>query len=452
MLKNPSGKIVEATKRVVAQMANGGLQVPSEWLAPEARAKQEQEAKDIVVKLHAWLPQNQKSKVYEIIKKANCPVPGSRTGKRTGSNRVENLEAAVKDYPYLVRVEGYDVLRLDVDVARLESLLKFFGKEDLGGGLEGWGVYWDLRAYFADFNDQDWEAELQNTLCSHEESGDVLSETINVALLQDEIHDKVGQQFDVARQLIRRHAQEGTRSSDFSTVEVLYYRKHGLAGRRYARGPSVQHLSKSLRLLALRSESDIGSSLGAVFEVFDVDIDNCFAQLLWNELHRLVGDAVDIDYSTFTAFVKNPGKFKTFLSQYLSLPIKAVKKSLAALLHCARPQSELPLLWALAVEFRMAAKVVLESPAHAHLMTKFSERKHPLATRLHYALSSVEDSIVRDVEKAVQEAFGERAQIITYMFDGLIVRMANLGCSDSLRKILDDVGKRRGVHFSLEKF
>ena len=72
--------------------------------------------------------------------------------------------------------------------------------------------------------------------------------------------------------------------------------------------------------------------------------------------------------------------------------------------------------------------------------------------RLHYALSSVEDSIVHDVEKAVQEAFGERAQTIAYMFDGMVVRMNTLGSEGRLRQVLDQVGQRRGVHFTLNKF
>jgi hypothetical protein len=100
----------------------------------------------------------------------------------------------------------------------------------------------------------------------------------------------------------------------------------------------------------------------------------------------------------------------------------------------------------------MAAKVVLESPAHANLATMFSERKHPLATRLHYALAAVEDSIVKDVQDAIEAAFGRNVQVTTFMFDGLIVRLDVLGCKERLQAILEEVGGRRGVNFSLDKF
>ena len=75
---------------------------------------------------------------------------------------------------------------------------------------------------------------------------------------------------------------------------MSYNRKHGVPGRRYAEGASLQRLSRSLRAAALRSD----------YETFDVDMTNAFPTLLWNELRDLVGDAVDIEFQIFTTYVK----------------------------------------------------------------------------------------------------------------------------------------------------
>ena len=41
---------------------------------------------------------------------------------------------------------------------------------------------------------------------------------------------------------------------------------------------------------------------------------------------------------------------------------------------------------------------------------------------------------------------------MVYMFDGLIVRFNTLGNADRLRRVLDAVGERAGVAFTVELF
>eukprot|EP00959_Pyramimonas_sp_CCMP1952_P397067 8319502-Pyramimonas_sp.AAC.1 len=49
ILKNPSAEVVEATQRVVAQMANGGLEPPKEWMGARGRQRVAHEAKALLM-------------------------------------------------------------------------------------------------------------------------------------------------------------------------------------------------------------------------------------------------------------------------------------------------------------------------------------------------------------------------------------------------------------------
>ncbi len=110
---------------------------------------------------------------------------------------------------------------------------------------------------------------------------------------------RMGEKFDYARRLIERHTREGERASDYSTMRVGYGQKH--QGRRVARGPRLNGLSRSLRKIALKSQAGIEGSFGEQFENCDVDASNAFMQFLWNELYGVVGDGANSEYETFMA-------------------------------------------------------------------------------------------------------------------------------------------------------
>ena len=170
-----------------------------------------------------------------------------------------------------------------------------------------------------------------------------------------------------------------------SAISMTYKRKHGVPGRRYAQGPGLQMLSKGFRESALGSPCVADAPLcNEHFENFDLDISNCFPQLLWNEIKNLIGISVDIDYPILTACVSNPEAFKRFLADYLGQPIKIVKKELIRIMHCGRPKDDLPLFWALAVELRRAATALLEEPRFTYLRSMFESRRRAVSapTRL----------------------------------------------------------------------
>ena len=121
------------------------------------------------------------------------------------------------------------------------------------------------------------------------------------------------------------------------------------------------------------------------------------------------------------------------------------------LLHCAVPQCELPVLWALASEMHMATRVILATPEFMHLNTMFQERRHPVASRVFYALASIEDRFLQHLEESLLNEFGEDCDVLVYMFDGAVVRMRKTGNEPHLRQVLDSVGERLGVTCSIER-
>jgi len=87
-LKNPSAEVVEATQRVVAQMANGGLELPKEWMDARGRQRVAGAAKSLLMEVHAWLGDDCANiKMYDLVKRKDNPIPGTITGRKTGHHR-----------------------------------------------------------------------------------------------------------------------------------------------------------------------------------------------------------------------------------------------------------------------------------------------------------------------------------------------------------------------------
>eukprot|EP00974_Lingulodinium_polyedra_P022615 2183331-Lingulodinium_polyedra.AAC.1 len=67
----------------------------------------------------------------------------------------------------------------------------------------------------------------------------------------------------------------------------------------------------------------------------------------------------------------------------------------------------------------MATRVVLEQPKFHCRNGLFADRWFPLTSRLHYAVSSIEDVLMQTVKHSIALEFGDSARVIVYMFDGL---------------------------------
>eukprot|EP00969_Alexandrium_andersonii_P112051 4948707-Alexandrium_andersonii.AAC.1 len=76
----------------------------------------------------------------------------------------------------------------------------------------------------------------------------------------------------------------------------------------------------------------------------------------------------------------------------------------------------------------------------------FADRPNPSATRMHFALASIEDAVLADVETALGAIPG--VAVNAYMFDGAIARVPQAEV-DSVAEALRDLGGRWGISFSV---
>ena len=130
--------------------------------------------------------------------------------------------------------------------------------------------------------------------------------------------------------------------------------------------------------------------------------------------------------------------------------MKDATRALIRLVHLADPRHDLPFLWNLALEIKEAVKRLLSLPQFSDLQNMFNETPNPTATRLHYALSNIEDSIVDEVESGLRTIIAGTA-VNTYMFDGAIIEAPPTAVSD-IDSVLSACSARRRVHFTVQRF
>ena len=106
----------------------------------------------------------------------------------------------------------------------------------------------------------------------------------------------------------------------------------------------------------------------------------------------------------------------------IETPISEAKVILIALYFSGLPQHDVPFLWALACEIKKAINIILGNPKFAYLDALFADRRCPSATRIHYALASIEDRIVSELEKAIVSV-APGARVMTLLFDGFVVEV-----------------------------
>ena len=114
-----------------------------------------------------------------------------------------------------------------------------------------------------------------------------LDEWVNIAALSEAMDGGRAIRKAQTANTFRQHREaQSSRSGDYAICRAHYYRKHGIPGRRYPRGPTLQFsLTKFARNLAMSSEI-VNSGLGDNM-LFDIDNNNCFVTLLINELQKL---------------------------------------------------------------------------------------------------------------------------------------------------------------------
>ena len=181
---------------------------------------------------------------------------------------------------------------------------------------------------------------------------------------------------------------------------------------------------------------------GKVFA--EADINNCFVALLVIELSHVCN--VDEDLPTLSAFAANYKMWRSLLAAYMCVSPKEAKKLLIKIIHLGKPTCDLPFLWNLAVDMHKAVDMLLACEKFSYLEGRFENRRCPAASKLHYALSSVEDSILADLEKEVTSVDG--ISVNTYMFDGAVF-LTPENAMDELRAAVKTVADKWGVTISV---
>ena len=278
IIVNPPDSVVENTRRVVATMANGGIDVPASICT---KAEEDAKVKEAMrcVRL-AWKASASWGviKTYDV--KRIRALPGTYRSGCKGASREDTFSDAVMLWPHLLhynplRCGHYE--RLSVDLEKLDHLLEQHGEDVFGGGFEHWDSVWECKKELRTCCDWDFATDEGSVLAERNDAG-VLYELANWTNTSDALESGQCDSPDNLRAYIGRATRIG---SDFCQSEVLYYRKHGIPGRRYAHG-GHQHLSRrDKRVLYYFPE---GNSYEGAPVLVDIDIDNCFATLLVNKL------------------------------------------------------------------------------------------------------------------------------------------------------------------------
>ena len=131
------------------------------------------------------------------------------------------------------------------------------------------------------------------------------------------------------------------RVGDFAIKRVTYTRRHGVLGRRYLVGRSVQFtLPKCARRYAFEVES--GASGVPHEEFLDIDINNCYTQLLCNQLEALSVDTRD--FRELFCFRDHYRTWRQFITEHSGTPMKVAKRTLIKLIHLGRSSNDIPFL------------------------------------------------------------------------------------------------------------
>ena len=258
LLMAPPPSVQEATARLVAQMANGGKEIPHGYKT-EAQKKLDGLAAAAIVKCaHADAKGVLHLCEYEIPSKCRS-LPGTyRQSSKGKASRLENLHTAIQAWPHLISYVG-DTRKFvfaDIDSKKFDALLTEFDVAHFGGGYDQWQPVWDCKADLVIFQSVSPEdhADIvagrdQRFPCGH------LEEVVNIVALTEALaNGSITQKVDEVRAFV--HSRQGcARTGDFCRRMTHYYRRHGIPGRRYPAGPSIQfNLPREARRFAFRTE------------------------------------------------------------------------------------------------------------------------------------------------------------------------------------------------------
>ena len=215
---DPPIEIKKDTRRVVATMANGGLQVPESFQTAEEETASHDKAEKICREVHADQSAVSIVKTYDV-KKIKC-IPGYyRQGKKCEPDRLQIFSEAVSMWPHLFflregRGGGFE--RLDVNLAQMEKGIDDAGGVKVfGGGFASWLSTWECKDFLRD-RENGGDPEDASEIAPRNQCGS-LQEVFNYVKLAEKVEAGLAADPDYARLLLQRSTRCG---GDMAHIQV----------------------------------------------------------------------------------------------------------------------------------------------------------------------------------------------------------------------------------------
>ena len=179
----------------------------------------------------------------------------------------------------------------------------------------------------------------------------------------------------------------------------------------------------------------------------DFDVVCCHVTLLHNFLKKTYSD---VNLVCLALFALHPSEWRDFVQKYAGVDAAAAKTALTKVTYMGAPDFNLPFLWGLARDVHIASHLILASPHFAYLRGKFQDRRNPHASRLSYALCSLEDDVLSNLCEAVNSV--DCAQVVVYMFDGAIIMLDDASLVSDIKLKLDQAAEQLQVKLKFNLF
>ena len=142
--------MLDATHRVVAQMANGGLEPLAGMTTPEEQRALIAQAMETCKALHREISLNPQWGRPLKVWKAHTfsSLPGTRTASKKTKSRQQNLVESIKVWPHLFKIHEMDLIPLDSCLNKHDDVVLKHGMKELGGGWDAWPTVWDSKEEF----------------------------------------------------------------------------------------------------------------------------------------------------------------------------------------------------------------------------------------------------------------------------------------------------------------
>lgn len=429
-LDNPGDDIMADTVKLVRLMAAGGIEQP----VVEASGSDEglaETAKKVVHEVHSGcLPRQRFLKSYQIRSKKVIPGSTISNGRDGKTTRLDNFASYVDLYPYLFEpITGGDgYTRLDFDVERFNTLADRHGRVAIGE-MSSYPIVFEVKkelgeaAFHApgvDPLDDELPGEPARTLSAADTRGDTdagkFIDIVNLGALEAYSAGRADRRQLQVQRYIQRLRQAGYSDPRFpgmTCLDIPYVRKFCLPGRRYARGLSLQNLTKEARSVACGTAP---VSSGAPF-CYDVDFKNCVPTVC-----RLLAEKFRVEENTPTLirFVSHPDAWKSWFADYYGILQEEAKNKIVAVFFGQMPRDDNPMLWGLAQDVATLRSCVLSSPEYAHLNGCFNQRARPILSRWAYAVFAVEDELLSKLMGHLHREL-PNSHPSTLLFDGFVL-------------------------------